>query len=60
MLPYDYARCSPELIGAQCQDCQRWADHPDLTWGPNTPQQAAKSPSHETCHYIPVHQDDYK
>lgn len=60
MLPYDYARCKPEISDIKCLDCQRYADHPDQTWGARTPVTHIVSPSHETCRYIPIQKEDGK
>lgn len=60
MLPYDYARCKPELADTKCLDCMRFADHPDQTWGPMTPQHRALSPNHDTCIYISISEEDFK
>lgn len=60
MLPYDYRRCQPDLPDSNCKQCQRWAKHPDQTWGPRTPFYTCASSGDENCAYIPVNQDDNK
>ena len=60
MLPYDYSRCQPELATDKCQDCARYADHPDQTWGPYTPFVFTDGPLDDRCQFIPADREDGK
>lgn len=60
MLPYDYTRCQPELASEQCQNCARYADHPDQTWGPRTPIVFVEGQRSAHCQYIPAQAEDGK
>jgi len=60
MLPYDYARCHASLPDQNCKRCQRWAKHPDQTWGERTPQHECVNSLDENCQYIPIDREDGK
>lgn len=57
MLPYDYARCDPDRPNEDCDNCKRYANHPDQTWGPRTPVKMALLPHSESCNYIPIKEE---
>ena len=60
MLPYDYSRCRPDIADHHCRNCQRWADHPDQTWGERTPQHQCGGSVDENCRFIPIDREDGK
>lgn len=60
MLPYDYARCMAILPDHNCKQCQRWAKHPDQTWGQRTPVYEAINSLDERCQHIPIDREDGK
>lgn len=60
MLPYDYARCNPEIVDVQCRGCQRWAQHQDQTWGDRTPMVMVIDKDSIHCEYIPIDREDGK
>ena len=47
-LPLDFDRCKPLSESETCNTCQRWADHPNQTWGPRT-SVSVRHPFGKTC-----------
>ena len=54
MLPYDYARCDPDRPSSDCENCKRYVNQPDQTWGPRTPVTMGLLPMSDSCHYIKI------
>lgn len=57
-LPYDCARCAPELPGKQCESCLRWDKMPNQTYGPRTATTlGVEGPGTVGCSYSPKRQE---
>lgn len=54
MLPFDFARCRPYKPDIACDNCQRYSEHPDQTWGPWTSLTACESSKDSNCMYIAI------
>lgn len=57
-LPHDYHRCHATQPDSKCRQCLRWADLPDQTWGPRTPQISCPNSTDESCTYIQITKDE--
>jgi hypothetical protein len=53
-LPYDYTRCQPTVPGPRCENCRRWAAHPEQTHNPRGQSYVrVQGPGDAACIYIP-------
>ena len=53
-LPWDYFRCQPTQVDAKCENCKRWHDHPDQTFGPRTAFIQVEGSKSEACSHVPI------
>lgn len=53
-LPWDNFRCKPVTPDAKCENCKRWTDHPDQTFGPRTALLTVADSKSEACSHIPI------
>ncbi len=53
-LPWDYFRCQPTQVDAKCENCKRWHDHPDQTFGPRTAFIQIEGSKSEACCHFPI------
>jgi hypothetical protein len=51
LLP-EYTRCKPQLVSLKCENCKRWANHPEQTRG-NGVVHVLDNKS-KACFYIPI------
>lgn len=53
-LPWDYARCNPDLPDIKCRTCARWTGQSWQDYGPRTAvTYALENSSSEHCSYVP-------
>jgi hypothetical protein len=53
-LPFDYARCKPQEPDDKCQNCRRWADHPQQTWGARKSFVVTVNSKDKACIQMPI------
>lgn len=51
LLP-EYTRCKPQIVSSQCENCKRWVDHPEQTFGNGIVHVLDRKS--KSCFYIPV------
>ena len=47
-------RCRPQVVGSKCQNCRRWADHPEQVIYQVTRVINTTGPKDAACVYVPV------
>lgn len=57
-LPWDCHRCKPSEPGERCQQCLRWADLPQQSWGPRTAVVFVIGPGETGCSFVPKYEDE--
>ena len=53
-LPWDYFRCQPLQVDAKCENCKRWHDHPDQTFGPRTTHIQVPDSKSASCSHVHI------
>lgn len=53
-LPFDVTRCRPQALSAQCENCKRWADHPEQVFGNVTPLVSTSGRRDPACVHVPI------